>query len=223
METRWFSPVVIVMMLAASCDGDRGRVSHLLELAHFYAEQGLWAGLEDAATSLVDDLLEEIPPARSLSRQATRKAVLDLLIHGIDQVEWITDSRIVALTARTGNLSHPEDTHLRDHASVYCELDSGATAVVEGQRMLPDTKGSDYRVTVAGTLGYADLLQTDNRLIVTTPEAADVPVDELPGPVSLVEDWLRGGDLVPQAASLRANRLALLATRSAAQAERIML
>ena len=168
---------------------------------------------------------------------------LDLLIHGIDQVEWVTGRKIVAVTANTGNLGYPDETILRDHAAVYCELDDGSAAVVEGQRMLPDSKGSDYRMTVAGTQGYADLWAADNRLVVTDPEAADATVEALPEPASVVEDWLADaadqevgdlpeqvsvvadwlaqGEVIPQEASLRANRISVLATMSAEERRRI--
>ena len=115
------------------------------------------------------------------------------------------------------------DEHLRDHAAVFCELDDGGAALCEGQRMLPDTKGSDYRVTVAGSAGYADLGMADNCLVVTDPEGADQHIGQLPEPVSVVADWLGGGDVVPQEASLRANRLAVLATMAAHRNERIEL
>ena len=160
-------------------------------------------------------------PPWFLDVRASGGLFLDLLIHGIDQVEWITGRRIVALTARTGNLSAPSDVHLRDHASVYCELDNGATAVVEGQRMLPDTKGSDYRIHAAGTLGYLDMAHPAAEIYVTHPDAADEQYTALPKEVSVVEDWIEGGNLVPQEVSLRANMLSLLATESAGRQERI--
>lgn len=147
---------------------------------------------------------------------------VDLLIHGLDQVEWLTGRQIVAVTANMGNLGDPSDEHLRDHGAVYCEFDDGSAAVVEGQRMLPDTKGSDYRVTVAGTKGYADLWAADSRLVVTTPDMADEQVKALPEPRSVVADWLSKGVLVPQAASLRANRLAVLATVAADERRRVV-
>jgi predicted dehydrogenase len=146
---------------------------------------------------------------------------LDLLIHGLDQVEWLTGARITAMTAGTGNLGDPAETHLRDHASVFCELDNGATAMVEGQRMLPDTAGSDYRVLAAGTGGFADLIATPPEVRITNSERVATPIESLPARQSIVEDWLAGGDVVPQHASLRSNRLALLATRSADQRERV--
>ncbi|HJN14777.1 MAG TPA: Gfo/Idh/MocA family oxidoreductase [Armatimonadota bacterium] len=139
---------------------------------------------------------------------------LDLLIHGIDQVEWALGSPIASMSAVTGNLGAPDDEHLRDHAAVFCELASGASAVIEGQRMLPDTKGSDYRMMVAGTEGLVDLAMGQG-VTVTTPEAADVAIDDLPPTQPVVADWLDGGDLVPQEASLRANRLSILATIAA--------
>lgn len=145
---------------------------------------------------------------------------LDLLIHGIDQVEWVTGARITAIAARTGNLGEPSDEHLLDHAAMFCELDNGGSAVIEGQRMLPDTKGSDYRMFAAGTAGYADLSLFDNSLTITNPDGAEVAVTTSPEAQSVVADWLAGGELVGQAASLRANRLAILATRAAAKGRR---
>ncbi|MCF7853798.1 MAG: Gfo/Idh/MocA family oxidoreductase [Candidatus Pacebacteria bacterium] len=193
----------------------------------------LWAGLRDIVRdgSLGTPAFTHVRMAVRLKRDQrppwfldVRRSgglFLDLLVHGLDQVEWITGRRIVAMTANTGNLGDPADTHLRDHAAVYCELDDGSSAVVEGQRMLPDTKGSDYRVTVAGTKGYADLMMADNRLVVTTPTDTDRTVTECPEPVSVVGDWLAGGELVGQAASLRANHLAIMATQAAAKQQRM--
>ncbi len=141
---------------------------------------------------------------------------LDLLIHGLDQVEWVTGARVVALTATTGNLSDPADVQLRDHAAVFCELDNGGSAVVEGQRLMPASKGADYRMLVAGTHGYAELDMAAGTLLVTAAQAAAAPVTDLPPPCAVVADWLAGGQLVSQQDSLRANLLALLATEAAA-------
>jgi predicted dehydrogenase len=146
---------------------------------------------------------------------------LDLLIHGIDQVEWTLNSKVTALSALTGNLGDPSDEHLRDHAAVFCELESGASAVIEGQRMLPDTKGSDYRMHVAGTEGYADLDMVGKSLTVTNSSGAETDVTDLPDAQSVVGDWLSGGNLVGQEASVRANYLSVLATRAAEQHVRI--
>jgi len=146
---------------------------------------------------------------------------LDLLIHGLDQVEWITGQRIVAMTGVTGNLGDPSDVNLRDHAAVFCELSGGGSALVEGQRMLPDTVGSDYRVLVAGTQGVADL-KLGGGVTVSSPAGANLALTDLPEAASVVADWLAGGELTPQAASLRANRLALLATEAAVTGERVV-
>jgi hypothetical protein len=94
--------------------------------------------------------------------------------------------------------------------------------VVEGQRLLPETKGSDYRAMVAGAVGYADLDMAGPVLRITNMAGADQVVATFPDSVSLVKDWLNGGDRVPQAASLRANRLAVLATQSALEHRRVM-
>ena len=142
---------------------------------------------------------------------------LDLLIHGLDYLEWLTGRRVVRITAETGNLGNAEHSEIRDHASVYCRMDDGGSAVVEGQRMLPDSRGSDYRVHVAGTRGYADMDITSGAVTVTDGEGADTSVAVAAEREPIVLDWLDGGNRVPQASSLRANRLALMATASAAE------
>jgi len=90
--------------------------------------------------------------------------------------------------------------------------------------MLPDTVGSDYRVLVAGTQGFADL-RMGGGVTVSSPAGANVALTDLPAVASVVEDWLAADDaeagLVPQAASLRANRLALLATQAAVTGARM--
>jgi predicted dehydrogenase len=195
--------------------------------------QPLWAGLRDLVgrggigapafthVRMAVQLKRAQRPPWFLDVRRSGGIFLDLLIHGLDQVEWLTGRRIAALTATTGNLGDPADPHRRDHAAVYCELDDGTAAVVEGQRLLPDTKGSDYRVTVAGSLGVADLAMNPAQLTVTSPAGADRQVRDLPAPVSVVADWIGRGGLVDQAASLRANRLALMATVSAAQRRKV--
>ncbi len=166
-------------------------------------------------------LKREQRPLWFLDARRSGGLFLDLLIHGLDQIEWLTDRRIVAVTANMGNLGHPDEPHLTDNAAVYCELDDNSAAVVEGQRMLPDSKASDYRVHIAGSQGYADLLFTPQTLTVTDPTAADQAVIRFEDNRSIVADWLEGGALVPQDASLRANRLALAATESAVQHQRV--
>ena len=194
----------------------------------------LWAGIRDVVQSgqIGDPAFIHVRMAVRLKRaerppwfldvDRAGGLFLDLLIHGLDQVEWITGKLIIAVTANMGNLGDPADEKLVDHAAVYCELDDGSSATVEGQRMLPDTKGSDYRVLVTGTQGYADLGMADSRLTVTSPAASDQERTDLPGSASVVEDWLEGGDLIGQEASLRANRLSIIATDAAARQERLL-
>lgn len=166
-------------------------------------------------------LRRETRPPWFLDWRRSGGLFLDLLIHGLDQVEWATGRRIVALTANMGNLGEPEDAELRDHAAVYCELENGSSALVEGQRMLPATRGSDYRMTVAGTQGYADLWFGEGGLRVSDSLGVDREVEALPEPVSVVANWLEGGEVVGQAASLRANWLAILSTVSAVEHRRV--
>ena len=87
--------------------------------------------------------------------------------------------------------------------------------------MLPDTKGTDYRVHVAGTLGFADLDHGSKDLRLTNPKGDAQPIEKLPPDVLVVEQWLDGGDLVTQEESLRANRISVRATEAAVEGRRI--
>lgn len=145
---------------------------------------------------------------------------LDLLVHGIDYLEWATGAAIAAMTAVTGNIGNRDDPHVRDHAAVFCEMTGGASALIEGQRMLPDTKGEDYRLFVAGTEGTLEFDWAGNRLICTNKHEANKLIP-LAARRSIVADWLEGGSLADQASSLRSNRLAVLATLAADQRQRI--
>lgn len=192
----------------------------------------IWAGLRDVVQSgrLGEPAFVHVRMAVQLKRAArppwfldVRRSgglFLDLLIHGLDYVEWLTGQSVVAVSAVSGNLGYPDEQHLRDHASVFCELERAA-AVCDGQRMLPDTRGADYRVTVAGTHGFADLDMAANRVTITDPAGDGQVLETLPPAASIVADWLAGGNLIPQEASLRANRLALWATEAVAMRQRI--
>ncbi len=164
-------------------------------------------------------LKREERPAWFLDSRRSGGLFLDLLIHGLDYLEWMTGRQVVSITASTGNLGNPDDDAIRDHASVYCILDDESTALVEGQRMLPDSKGSDYRVQVAGTQGTADLDLVANTVKVTDPAGADTAISLPTERISVVSDWLDNGDRIPQDACLRANRLALAATAAADSGE----
>jgi len=165
-------------------------------------------------------LKREQRPPWFLDARRSGGMFLDLLIHGLDQVEWLTGRRIVSLTASTGNLSAPADPNLRDHAAAYCGLDDATAAVVEGQRLLPETKASDYRATMAGNRGTVDPAADPPRLVATSADSADSETGPLPSPVPVVADWPAGGGVTERRASLRANRLAVLATFPASETPR---
>jgi len=166
-------------------------------------------------------LKKDLRPEWFLNVNRSGGLFLDLLTHGLDQVEWLSALQIVNLTAVMGNIGYKNEFNLRNHASVYCELNNGGSAIVEGQRMLPDIKSSDYRVLVAGTDGTIDMIQSPPQIIMTNKNGKDQTFSEFPEPVSIVENWLCQGNIISQKESLRSNRLAVLATLSAQQKQRM--
>ena len=139
---------------------------------------------------------------------------LDLLIHGLDAIEWVTGCKVTQMTAITGNFGHNDDEYIKDHASVYLKLDNGASAIVEGQRLMPQAEANDYRMLVAGTKGYVELDLMKKLIILSDDLGSKVP-QECGEKVSIVKDWYNGGRLITTADSIRANKLAVMATIAA--------
>lgn len=159
-------------------------------------------------------------PAWFLDKERAGGPILDLAIHTIDQVEWITGLKLTEVTAYEANLSHPADRRLIDSGAMFFRMNNGGTAYIEQSRVMPPGSGSDYRLDVMGTKGQADLRFGKSLSVLVEAGEKTIGPEDLDTPVSVVADWLRSLDertepLVPDAASLRASRIACLAKQAA--------
>ncbi|MGQ9555762.1 MAG: Gfo/Idh/MocA family protein [Anaerolineae bacterium] len=166
------------------------------------------------------ELKRDQRPAWFLDKDRAGGPILDLAIHTIDQVEWVTGLKLAEVTAYEANISEPSDPKLIDSGAMFFRMSNGGTAVIEHNRVMPPGTGSDYRLDVVGTKGMVNLRFGTSLTVLTQEGQHQVPAAELGEPVSVVADWLyslSGGKaaLVPDAASYRANRVACLAKMAA--------
>ena len=161
-------------------------------------------------------------PPWFLDQRRSGGPILDLAIHSIDAVEWATGLRLTQVTAYQANRSRPEMPELIDSGGALFQLENGGTAFIQYNRVLPDGCRNDYRLDVVGTEGQIEFrLGKYIRLQKEGNTVEDFPLAELPANRSVVKDWLESlhdasaSPLVPDAASIRANRIACLTQKSA--------
>lgn len=150
--------------------------------------------------------------------------ILDLAIHTIDQLEWVSGRKLTSVTAHEDNISHPEMTQLIDSGAALFQMDNGATAVVAQDRVSLEY---DYRLSVVGTQGQIDLLNNRVVRVQTAQGWQELGPDDLGSPQSVVEDWLasfQGGQaLIPDEISFRVSKIACLAKEAAETGKKMML
>jgi predicted dehydrogenase len=166
------------------------------------------------------ELKREQRPTWFLDKRRSGGPILDLAIHAIDQVEWVTGLQLTKVTAYEANISDPEREDLIDSGAMLFSLSNGGTAMMEQNRVMPPGTGSDYRLDVVGTRGQLNLRLGKSITVLTEKGERQLTAADLGPSVSVVADWLNSlADgkipIVPDRDSFRANRIACLAKRAA--------
>lgn len=166
------------------------------------------------------ELKRDQRPPWFLNKYRAGGPILDMAIHTIDQIEWITGLCLIEVTAYEANISDPVREEFIDSGAMFFRLSNGGTAMVEQNRVMPPGAGSDYRFNVVGTKGQVNLRLGKSITIHAQEGGESITADDIGSPVSVVADWLEtlsGGTeaLVPDEASFRASRIACLAKVSA--------
>ncbi len=170
------------------------------------------------------EMKAEKRPPWFLDSRRSGGPILDLSIHMVDLVEWVSGRSLVDVTSQEANVSRPEMEHLIDSGSMFFRLDNGGTAFVEHNRLMPAGRGSDYRLHVVGTKGQLDMRIGKYLWVQTESGIEDIALSSLGKPVSVVENWLDAKEkdvepLVPDRAAFRANEICCIAV-SAAKAKK---
>ena len=114
--------------------------------------------------------------------------ILDLVIHDIDAVSWITGLDYVSTVSHQANVNGHSPESFYDHSQSLLLMEGGASLIVEGHRNVPDSyQGMDNRMTIVGTKGHIECSSTGPVLQFTDDFAGEVT--DLPEPRHLVVDF----------------------------------
>lgn len=103
-------------------------------------------------------LMPSTRDAWHFSKEQNGGVLIDLLIHDVDLLRWLSGREIVLTQSVLAKNILPEYPDFYDVASVQAVLDDGATAQLYADWHTPanNTDGRFCRIVVAGTEGYAE-------------------------------------------------------------------
>lgn len=114
--------------------------------------------------------------------------VLDLVIHDIDAVRWITGLEYVSAVGHQANVNGHAKGKFYDQSQAILVMTSGASLMVEGNRnVAPAFGGMDNRMTIVGTKGQIEI-DAKGRVFQYTKETGG-ELTNLPKPEQLVVDF----------------------------------
>ena len=99
-----------------------------------------------------------VRPEWFFDRRLSAGPVLDLLIHDIDIVRWITGREYTSVIGTEANIGRPNDPHYHNVGQVLFRMDGGVSAVMEHHRLVPPSLGRmDNRLKIVGSEGQAEI------------------------------------------------------------------
>lgn len=138
-------------------------------------------------------------PSWHFSKRQNGGIVIDLLIHDMDLLRWLTGREIGALEGFMAKSSYPEYPDFYDSTGVQVYMDNHVTGYLYADWYTPEKSWTwgDCRIFVTGTSGNAELRlegdplisQEDLLLTVTNLQTLQRITLEVP-PVSITEDFL---------------------------------
>ena len=121
-------------------------------------------------------------PEWFFDRRLSAGPVLDLLIHDIDIVRWITGLEYASVMGTEGNFGRPDDAHYHNAGQLLFRMDGGVSAVMEHHRLVPPSLGRmDNRLKILGTEGQAEITHDDRVWLYRWDDAqelTDLPAQE---------------------------------------------
>ena len=165
-------------------------------------------------------------PKWILDRGIAGGLVLDISIHAIDTIEWITGLRFIAAAGCEGHFTHENIKNTSDAGAVFFEMDNGGSAILEHNRILPAGKKMDYRLDIVGTKGQISMRLNESIWLQTEKTESVLTSHEIEPSFSIVENWIESLDgsdpcAVGEEAALRANYVACIAQRAVDIKERL--
>lgn len=131
-----------------------------------------------------------VRPEWFFDRRLSAGPVLDLLIHDIDIVRWITGLKYQSVIGTESNVGRPDDAHYHNVGQVLFRMKGSVSAVLEHHRLVPPSLGRmDNRLKIVGTEGQAELTH-DGRVWLYLWENAQ-ELTELPEQQDVFSNFVR--------------------------------
>ena len=85
--------------------------------------------------------------------------IVDLGIHDLDALRWVTGEEVTEVTAYKSNLRFVERPDFTDNGEILCRTESGGTALIREDWLTPDASPmhGDCRFLLVGTEGYVEV------------------------------------------------------------------
>lgn len=131
-----------------------------------------------------------VRPEWFFDRRLSAGPVLDLLIHDIDIVRWITGLEYLSVTGTESNIGRPDDPHYHNVGQMLFRMEGGVSAVLEHHRLVPPSLGRmDNRLKIVGTEGQAELTHDGRVWLYGWDEAHELT--ELPAQQDIFSNFVR--------------------------------
>lgn len=166
-------------------------------------------------------LRRESRPDWIFKRESSGCAMVEMAIHDIDIIRWITQTEVSEITAYHSNAGYKEEKTFEDNGQILLRMGNGIIAYIEHNRLIPKTgASSDNRLSIIGTEGIVEITQEDKVFLWTNEK----PRHEvfLPETKSIFIDFIESirenrNSIVTKDDIIISTRVSLLARESADQ------
>lgn len=131
-----------------------------------------------------------VRPEWFFDRRLSAGPVLDLLIHDIDIVRWITGLEYKSVIGTEANIGRPDDPHYHNVGQVLFRMECRVSAVLEHHRLVPPSLSRmDNRLKILGTEGQAEITHDNRVWLYRWDEAQELT--ELPEQQDIFSNFVR--------------------------------
>ena len=131
-----------------------------------------------------------VRPEWFFDRRLSAGPVLDLLIHDIDIVRWITGLEYQSVVGTENNIGRPDDVHYHNVGQMLFRMDGGVSAVMEHHRLVPPSLSRmDNRLKILGTEGQAEITHDGRVWLYRWDESQELK--ELPEQQDIFANFVR--------------------------------
>ena len=131
-----------------------------------------------------------VRPEWFFDRRLSAGPVLDLLIHDIDIVRWITGLEYQSVIGTEANIGRPDDAHYHNVGQMLFRMDGGVSAVMEHHRLVPPSLARmDNRLKILGTEGQVEITHDVRVWLYRWDEAEELT--ELPEQQDIFANFVR--------------------------------